>query len=545
MKSPIYSTEEFLSSAALSLAAATASGAVNLAMGTILPYAGLMYPEGITLTPAGFVVSSTLPAPFGILFGNGIFAQAHGTQTNQDTQSYSTNFTSLVPASGSVTAYLLASQTTIQQGPYQVIGPQPGHPDYDPTFIPYTAYAQQVDSLSLSASLTAPDNQTTFELARGTLAAGATGITNWTLGNQLRSASQHIIQPMSASGLVNLGAVHLGKFLNCSGSTTLVLPDLTLYNGCCFIASNPVSGITIQTSINGQNIYGFGAVPGSAVTGFVLPAGVIGQVISQNGNWVISGGNGTAIGVYNPAANTVGIAAPQGNPTTLQIGLTTGNADAKISVIGAGDNPGTIVSTGTPTTYWPHASFDDDFMVVASSSWLDIGCSAPLSGGQVNFFNEQSTGNNLTFAWWNQNVNVMGIYRDGGATIGSPTGTSKGTGTINVATGIYLNGTAYTNPDYVLEYWSTGKIERFAKNAEWMNEANYSGPMSLDNLREHIHNNLSLPRFGQKAELDYCRGGEAILATIEEMYLHIFDLHDQLKKAMKEITDLKSLSSKL
>jgi hypothetical protein len=38
------------------------------------------------------------------------------------------------------------------------------------------------------------------------------------------------------------------------------------------------------------------------------------------------------------------------------------------------------------------------------------------------------------------------IHSDGGVTVGSPTGASKGAGTINVATGVFLNGTAYTNP---------------------------------------------------------------------------------------------------
>lgn len=298
MKSPIYAVEEFLSSAALNAAAAVASGSVNLAMQTAFPYAGLFYPENITLTPAGFVVSSTLPAPFGVEFGSGIFAQAHGIQTNQDTQSYSTDFTSLVPGSGSVTAYLLTSYMAIQQGPYQVIGPQPGHPDYDPTFVPYTAYAQQVDSLSLSASLTAPDNATTFELARGTLTAGATGITNFTIGNQLRASQQGNLQPISVSGNVNLSATHLGKFIYFAASGQANLPDLTKYNGCRFTIFG-LGNVTVAPIVAGQNIYGYGSTPSSAVTGFVIPAGVLCQISSMAGIWVITEGNGTSIAGQN------------------------------------------------------------------------------------------------------------------------------------------------------------------------------------------------------------------------------------------------------
>lgn len=41
---------------------------------------------------------------------------------------------------------------------------------------------------------------------------------------------------------------------------------------------------------------------------------------------------------------------------------------------------------------------------------------------------------------------VMTLYNDGGIALGSPTGGDKGAGTINVSGGVYLNGTAYTNP---------------------------------------------------------------------------------------------------
>lgn len=44
------------------------------------------------------------------------------------------------------------------------------------------------------------------------------------------------------------------------------------------------------------------------------------------------------------------------------------------------------------------------------------------------------------------NSTVISVFADGGVTVGSPTGGDKGAGTINVAGGLYLNGTAYTNP---------------------------------------------------------------------------------------------------
>ncbi len=38
----------------------------------------------------------------------------------------------------------------------------------------------------------------------------------------------------------------------------------------------------------------------------------------------------------------------------------------------------------------------------------------------------------------------------GGVVLGTPTGGALGTGTINVAGGVYLNGVAYTNPEPLL-----------------------------------------------------------------------------------------------
>jgi hypothetical protein len=44
-------------------------------------------------------------------------------------------------------------------------------------------------------------------------------------------------------------------------------------------------------------------------------------------------------------------------------------------------------------------------------------------------------------------VTVLSIPKDwDGVTIGNPTGGSNGPGTLNVASGVFLNGVAYTNP---------------------------------------------------------------------------------------------------
>jgi hypothetical protein len=113
-----------------------------------------------------------------------------------------------------------------------------------------------------------------------------------------------------------------------------------------------------------------------------------------------------------------------------------------------------------------------------------------------------------------------------GVQIGAPTGGDKGAGTLNLAGDIYKNNTAYTNPDFVLEHWATGKIEKFAGKE---GAADYKGLMPLSELRTFTRKNFHLPRFGQRAGHGYLGGGEALLATVEEQQLYIFQLEDRIK----------------
>lgn len=111
--------------------------------------------------------------------------------------------------------------------------------------------------------------------------------------------------------------------------------------------------------------------------------------------------------------------------------------------------------------------------------------------------------------------------------MGSPTGGDKGAGTINAAGDLYKNGTAFTNPDFVLEHWATGKITRYADKA---GAAAYSGLKSLSEVESFARENLHLPGFGQKASHGLFSGSDAILASLEEAYLYIFDLEKRLSR---------------
>lgn len=114
-----------------------------------------------------------------------------------------------------------------------------------------------------------------------------------------------------------------------------------------------------------------------------------------------------------------------------------------------------------------------------------------------------------------------------GLQVGSPTGGDKGAGTINVSVDIYKNNSAYGNPDFVFEHWATGKIEKFA-DKEGASE--YAGLRPLSELREFVRSNYHLPGFGQKAGLGLFSGGDQLLLTVEQAYLYIFELEQQIKE---------------
>lgn len=114
-----------------------------------------------------------------------------------------------------------------------------------------------------------------------------------------------------------------------------------------------------------------------------------------------------------------------------------------------------------------------------------------------------------------------------GLQMGLPTGGDKGTGTINVAGDIYKNNSAYSNPDYVLEWWATGQIVKYADKP---GASDYNGPLSLDGLRQFISTNFHLPRFGQNAGHGLFSGSDAMLAALEEAYIYIFELEERIKR---------------
>jgi hypothetical protein len=105
--------------------------------------------------------------------------------------------------------------------------------------------------------------------------------------------------------------------------------------------------------------------------------------------------------------------------------------------------------------------------------------------------------------------------------IGSPTGGALGAGTLNVASGIYLNNTAYTNPDFVFEKHFTGEVRKYADRPR---AGSYRGLMQLDALAAHVRENLRLPGISDEPA-DIFERGDIALEKIEEHTLYILQLH--------------------
>lgn len=175
MITPNFSKYQFLDQNVLNTAFAGPYESL-LIQNTAFTFPGGVNWNELSATPSLLVVSVSLPAPFGIQFSSGVYAQAHGVINGVDSSTYSLNFSSFVPGSGSSTVYAVASAAQVGENPLQVVGPPPGHPDYDPTFTPTTDYTTTYDTLDVYVTTTVPNNTSVIELFRTVLTAGQTSI---------------------------------------------------------------------------------------------------------------------------------------------------------------------------------------------------------------------------------------------------------------------------------------------------------------------------------------------------------------------------------
>lgn len=123
-------------------------------------------------------------------------------------------------------------------------------------------------------------------------------------------------------------------------------------------------------------------------------------------------------------------------------------------------------------------------------------------------------------------VEMMRLYGGGGLTVGAaPTGGNKGAGTINISGDIYKNNTAYTNPDYVIELWQTGKIEKFKDNPG----AKGYKLLTLAQTEKVMRQTLRLPGMPSEPMGSFARD-DFLLEKLEEAFIHIIELNKKIDK---------------
>ena len=156
--------------------------------------------------------------------------------------------------------------------------------------------------------------------------------------------------------------------------------------------------------------------------------------------------------------------------------------------------------------------------------------------GRIRLFRSTNTTGTLEMVIYrgNNTATVDHQFRaNGGYLCGNATGGDKGVGTINISGNIYKNNTAYTNPDYALEYWATGKIARFKDNPG----AQGYHRLSVEESKEYAKKNFRLPRITDEPAGIFDMADIA-LEKIEEAHIYIYELHDRIKALEQKIEEL-------
>ena len=198
MQQPNYTDNQFVNGALLNQGQSYIAASLK-DLGASLFTAGLFYPNDLTYTLNSLSVSVSAGTSFRLLDGEGNLCGFYGTTNGQTSSSVTVDFSSLVPASGSVTAYLVATRYALSQNSTAVIGPPIGHPDYNPSNAPFLWYTETEDSLHVYATTTAPDNSSVFELLRTTLTAGQTSITSYSTANIKYAQPQQSVVPYAGN----------------------------------------------------------------------------------------------------------------------------------------------------------------------------------------------------------------------------------------------------------------------------------------------------------------------------------------------------------
>ena len=343
MQIPNFSQDQFLNAPTLNTSMGYIKNSLETSNKTFYT-PGLLYSQDLIYTfNNSLTVSLNASPPFAVVDANGILSQALGTTNGTTSSVYTLDFSSFVPSSGSVTVYITATTFSLSLQPYQVIGPPIGHPDYNPSFAPYTAYGETVDSLSITLSTTAPNNQTVFELGRVVLTSGQTAVTSVTTSYQVNCElyiSAIDIQPVQ-------NAIQIGQ----TTSTNQAVIAGVIPSG--------VSNNLIQFLVNGSNVFIVDVDGNITSAGNLTISGSINSgAITASGLITANGGIATSSIAGNPSF-TGGLTVPSGETLTVggntvvdtltSSGLITANGGLTVPSGQTATVAGTLDVSGTST----------------------------------------------------------------------------------------------------------------------------------------------------------------------------------------------------
>ncbi len=227
MRRPNFGTKQFLDQTVFQSGADLArTSLATILSGAFRP--GVLNVAQLTVAPSNLTLTLTAAPGFAVLFGNGVFGEMAGTSDGQNNNSTILDFTSFVPGSGSTTVYVVATTQPLNENPINVVGPPPGHPDYDPTFTPYVLYNQIWDTLRIQilSSNTTIDNVAVVELFRLQLAAGQTSIS----GSLIDYSKRPIAVPLAYNAQNGTPQLNSTISSNTIGYTFLGQPQTGLFS---------------------------------------------------------------------------------------------------------------------------------------------------------------------------------------------------------------------------------------------------------------------------------------------------------------------------
>ncbi len=339
---------------------------------------GLIGASNLSFSYSGLNVTVNAPLPFHALFSDGTLASANGTTDGESSSSATVGFSSLLPSTGSITAYLVAVSGSIMQEPYQVIGPPQGHPDYNPSFSPYTAYSEQQDTIQFQATTTPPDNLNTLFIASTVLSAGQTTITTSSTTGQVRAGA--ILSQNGEVLAADLGSGAAASNVGTLGGSlvgTLPNPTLAATGATSGTYINPVT-LTVDEDGRVSNIAN---VPNWNVPGNVTAGGTIVASGTISGAAATAAGDmvpyGQAFQLLQPAASesiTLGntlhtvIQPSSGITADITITLEPGSVQGQeVTGYGSASASGSVTYQSNVTTGSPYIELPDGSQVY---SWV-------------------------------------------------------------------------------------------------------------------------------------------------------------------------------